>query len=96
MFHAFSELLGNNNNILSDFMGNDTQYDPFDKHESTQDIDSYINDDKVTESNSYQIDDKKPERCLGCRYDYPAQKDHMDCDTGCLHDKKNCYKCCYD
>lgn len=31
--------------------------------------------------------------CYGCRYDRPGQDDHMECDTGCLHDPDLCSWC---
>ena len=31
--------------------------------------------------------------CQGCLYESMGQRDHMDCDTGCLHDKTQCHIC---
>ena len=31
--------------------------------------------------------------CYGCQNDCPGQRDHMECDTGCLHDPQFCEKC---
>jgi len=31
--------------------------------------------------------------CLGCIYECPGQRDHMQCPTGCLHDPSTCYEC---
>lgn len=32
-------------------------------------------------------------KCYGCLYDCMGQKDHMECNTGCLHDPQFCYTC---
>jgi len=34
-----------------------------------------------------------PQSCEGCKWDCPAQRDHMDCPGGCLHDSENCEVC---
>jgi len=33
------------------------------------------------------------ETCEGCKWNCPAQRDHMECPGGCLHDKKDCKFC---
>lgn len=35
---------------------------------------------------------KQPD-CEGCRLELLGQDAHMMCNTGCLHDVKNCYYC---
>lgn len=44
--------------------------------------------------NKWWIDGIEPTNdCEGCRYDYPGQRDHMQCSTGCLHDPHTCHLC---
>lgn len=44
--------------------------------------------------NMYTIEDVKLESyCHGCIWDRPGQHHHMDCPTGCLHDKIYCPLC---
>lgn len=31
--------------------------------------------------------------CVGCIYDSPGQRDHMECPTGCLHEIQLCTSC---
>ena len=31
--------------------------------------------------------------CYGCAYECGGQKDHMECPSGCLHDKTSCFEC---
>jgi len=33
------------------------------------------------------------DKCFGCKNNQGAQAAHMDCDTGCLHNKKSCEFC---
>lgn len=32
-------------------------------------------------------------KCIGCRYNWMGQRDHMQCPDGCLHDHKYCGEC---
>lgn len=41
----------------------------------------------------YELIDLQQIRCFGCINGCCGQKDHMECDTGCLHDPKNCDIC---
>ena len=44
--------------------------------------------------NMYEISNiEQAPQCYGCLYDRMGQKDHMECDTGCLHDKETCFLC---
>ena len=31
--------------------------------------------------------------CYGCAHENCGQKNHMECPTGCLHDKTSCWHC---
>jgi len=33
--------------------------------------------------------------CYGCLNERLGQKDHMECDIGCLHDPNTCFNCSY-
>jgi len=44
--------------------------------------------------NKYKISDiEVAPLCNGCLNNSMGQRDHMDCNTGCLHDPKMCYLC---
>lgn len=45
-------------------------------------------------SQMYKITDVKlAPSCIGCIYDCPGQRDHMECPSGCLHQKEFCLLC---
>lgn len=45
-------------------------------------------------SEMYEITDiKLAPSCIGCIYDSPRQRDHMECSSGCLHQKEFCLLC---
>lgn len=35
-------------------------------------------------------------KCFGCIHSCPEQRDHMECDTGCLHSASFCDSCYTD
>lgn len=44
----------------------------------------------------YEISNIEPApTCQGCLYDCMGQRDHMECNTGCLHDPIMCGNCTY-
>lgn len=44
-------------------------------------------------SRYHMIDIERLSDCDGCRNKALGQKAHMECDTGCLHDKDICFRC---
>lgn len=44
-----------------------------------------VKEDKILE---------KGNKCYGCLYDRMGQNDHMECNSGCLHDPETCIICC--
>ncbi len=46
--------------------------------------------DDSTDDDPSELFSKK---CYGCRYECSAQRDHMECPNGCLHDEKTCDDC---
>lgn len=39
------------------------------------------------------LDVKEASPCYGCRNELPSQYDHMECNTGCLHEPMLCRSC---
>lgn len=45
-------------------------------------------------SERYEVKDiKLAPSCYGCIFERPGQRDHMECNTGCLHDSLLCEVC---
>lgn len=43
------------------------------------------------EHGKYTIVIKRLSDCYGCANELGGQRDHMDCPSGCLHDKESCF-----